>query len=123
MKKTFFLLVIALLSSLSMTNLYADNHNCSYPASPSHDQYCKGQLDTKYIDLKAGPTVTIRIYVPSNETIRGVTGPYASPSWTSKGGNEIEVTLRTGMMLDNEREGWMEIAVDGGYYHVKLIYI
>lgn len=123
MKKTFFLLVIALLSSLSMTTLYADNHNCSYPASPSHDQYCKRQLDTKYIDLKAGPTVTIRIYVPSDETIRRVTGPYPDPSWIANDRNEVEVTLRTSLILDNEREGWMEIAVDGGYYHVKLIYI
>lgn len=108
------------ISSLVTGNLYADNHNCSYPSSPSHDQYCKGQIATKYINLNAGSTIEVKISVPSAAEVIGVSGPYASPTWYRSGNSEITVTLRTNM-LDPD-SGWIEIAVNGGYYHVKLIY-
>lgn len=120
MKKTFLFFMLVFISSFVTGNLYADNHNCSYPPSQTHDQYCKGQIATKYINVNAGSTVEVKISVPSANEVRGVSGPYESPSWYRSGNSEITVTLRTNR-LDAD-EGWMEIVVDGGYYHVKLIY-
>lgn len=120
MKKTFLFFMFVLISSLVTGNLYADNDNCSWRGSGSHAN-CKGQIDTKWIDV-SGPShlVEIKISVPSADAVVGVTGPYASPTWYRSGNSEITVILNTGMLDPNE--GWMEIAVNGGYYHAKLIY-
>lgn len=123
MKKAFLLSMFVLISSLVAGNLHADNNNCSYHPSPSHDQYCKGQIDTKYIDLSAGNTVDIKISVTSKDVMQ-ISGPYApTPSWSRSGSNEITITLRTSQLRDGN-EGWIELIMsDGKYYHVKLVYM
>lgn len=123
MKKTFLFFMLVFISSFVTGNLYADNHNCSYPPSQTHNQYCKGQIATKYIDRSVGYTVDIKISITSKDVMH-ISGPYVpTPSWSRSGNNEITITLRTSELVDGN-EGWIELIMsDGKYYHVKLIYM
>lgn len=121
MKKSLFLFLFVIFSSLVTGNVYATaNYYDNYNLAGADDGY-KGQLDTKYVNKNTG-IVELQITVPSANEVMSVSGPYVpNPSWRRSGSTQIIVNLNTNRLDGNE--GWMEIIVPGGYYHVKLIYM